>query len=360
MSDAFDPNAAARADAGIFGLPYSSDDSRVILIPVPFDATTSYRAGAALGPRAILQASRQVDLFDSDLGKPYEEGIAMLEESREIVALNRAARAKAELVIAVGGDVGSDRELQDALAVVNEASRTMNSYVKREVTRWLDAGRIVGVIGGDHSVPLGAIRAYASRHPDLGVLQFDAHADLRVAYEGFKYSHASIMHNVLVEVPNIKRLVQVGVRDFCEQEYWAIQKSNGRIVTHYDSALKRARRVGETWGSIASRIVGDLPYDVFVSFDIDGLEPTLCPHTGTPVPGGLSFDDALAIVEAVVVSGRRIVGFDLNEVAPHPTDATDEWDGNVAARLLYKLIGWTLRSNGPLPSRPTSRIPTEI
>jgi agmatinase len=359
MPDAFDPNAAARENSGIFGLPFSTQESRVILIPVPFDATTSYRAGASLGPRAIFNASRQVDLFDSDLGKPYDEGIAMLEESRDIVALNQNAREKAEMVLAVGGDVGNDRELQNALAVVNDASAAMNSYVKRETTRWLDAGRIVGVIGGDHSVPLGSIRAHASRYPDLGVLQFDAHADLRVAYEGFTYSHASIMHNVLVEVPSLKRLVQVGVRDLCEQEYWAIQKSNGRIVTHYDSALKRARREGETWSSIAERIVSDLPYDVFVSFDIDGLDPTLCPHTGTPVPGGLTFDDALSIIEAVVTSGRRIVGFDINEVAPHPTDEADEWDGNVGARLLYKLIGWTLRSHGPAVPRP-SRVPTEI
>lgn len=351
MSTAFDPNAAAPEDSGIFGLPHTPDESRVVLIPVPFDATTSYRPGTANGPRAILEASRQVDLFDIELGKIYEDGIAMLPEPDELRLMNDRARVHAEKVIAVGGDIEQHRALAESLVAVNDASASMNAWVKRETTRWLDAGRVVGVVGGDHSVPLGSIRAHAAKYPDLGILHFDAHADLRAAYEGFRYSHASIMHNVLHEVPNIAGIVQVGIRDLCEEEYWAIQKSGGRVITHYDAHLKRALRLGETWHSIADRIVDALPRDVYISFDIDGLDPTLCPHTGTPVPGGLSLDQALAIIEAVATSGRRICGFDLNEVAPNPSDEDDQWDGNVAARLLYKMIGWTLKSQGPLPPR---------
>jgi len=138
------------------------------------------------------------------------------------------------------------------------------------------------------------------------------------------------------------RLVQVGIRDLCEEEHQRIASSGGRIRTFFDSELAEARFAGATWGQQTLRILEALPQDVYVSFDIDGLDPTLCPHTGTKVPGGLSFQMATGLLAAVVRSGRRIVGFDLTEVVP-AGDGT-EWDENVAARLLYKLIGWCLRS----------------
>ena len=113
-------------------------------------------------------------------------------------------------------------------------------------------------------------------------------------------------------------------------------------MQHHDARLAQARFEGEPWAAAVRRIVEPLPRDVYVSFDVDGLDPTLCPHTGTPVPGGLSFQEAAALVGGIVRSGRRIVGFDLVEVAPDPEGG--EWDGNVGARLLYKLVGWMLRS----------------
>jgi agmatinase len=148
---------------------------------------------------------------------------------------------------------------------------------------------------------------------------------------------------VVERIPQVSRLVQVGIRDLCEEEHDRIAASGGRIRTFFDSELAEARFAGETWGQQTLRIVEALPQDVYVSFDIDGLDPTLCPHTGTKVPGGLSFQMATGLLAAVVRGGRRIVGFDLTEVVP-AGDGT-EWDENVAARLLYKLIGWTLRSN---------------
>jgi agmatinase len=205
-------------------------------------------------------------------------------------------------------------------------------------------GKLVALIGGDHSSPFGAIRAHAEAHPGLGVLHIDAHADLRVAFEGFTHSHASIMHNVMTKIPEVGRLVQVAIRDFSEDEYRTIEKSDGRIRTHFDADLSRRRFAGESWKSQCERIVKDLPKSVYVSFDIDGLEPTLCPHTGTPVPGGLQFAEATALIAEVVHSGRRIVGVDLNEVVPGPDG--DQWDGNVGARMLYKMIGWMLISQG--------------
>lgn len=341
MSKAFDPNAAAPADSGIFGLPFTVDEARVVYVPVPFDATTSYGKGAAEGPRAIFEASKQVDLFDLETGRPYAAGLAMLDEPKEVRAWNDEARVEAEKIIAVGGAIGDDAGLARSLEKVNAISQKVDAWVHREAKRLLDANKVPCVVGGDHSVPFGAIRAYAEKYGDFGVLHFDAHADLRPAYEGFERSHASIMHNVMKHLAGVTKLVQVGIRDLSEEEWETIRASKSRIVAHPDVDMKARKRRGETFASIAERIASDLPKNVYVSFDIDGLDPTLCPHTGTPVPGGLQFDEAMAVIEAVARSGRRIVGVDLNEVAP----GEDEWDANVGARILYKMTGWMLLSH---------------
>jgi agmatinase len=225
---------------------------------------------------------------------------------------------------------------------VNATSVKVNDVVYETAREWLSRGKIVGLVGGDHATPYGTIRAHAEKYPGLGILHIDAHADLRHAYEGFSYSHASIMECVTREIPGVSRLVQVAIRDLCEEEHDRIEASGGKIRIFYDVELAASRRRGALDAHFA-RIAAELPEQVYVSFDIDGLDPVLCPNTGTPVPGGLSFHEASALLRAVVESGKRIVGFDLNEVAPAP-DGGDEWDGNVGARVLYKLIGWTLRS----------------
>ncbi|MSP59439.1 MAG: agmatinase family protein [Myxococcales bacterium] len=337
----FDPSAAARPGSGVFGLPTSVEDAGVILIPVPFDATTSYGSGAADGPRAILEASRQVDLFDLETGRPYQAGIVMLDESEEIRAWNAAAHAAAAKVIAAGGVIPCDLVLEAAAMRVDALCAAVNERVGAIAEDAIGRGRIVGTVGGDHATPLGAIAAHARAWPGLGVLHLDAHADLRHAYEGFSFSHASIMNHV-AGLPGVSRIVQVGIRDLSEEEHQAIAESGGRIVTFFDAALQAERFAGATFASQLARIVDALPHDVYLSYDIDGLDPSLCPHTGTPVPGGLSFAEACALTAAVARSGRRIVGFDLCEVAPGPDG--DGWDGNVGARLLYKMIGWTLKS----------------
>jgi agmatinase len=200
----------------------------------------------------------------------------------------------------------------------------------------------VGLIGGDHAAPYGSIKAHAERYPGLGILHIDAHADLRLAYEGFVDSHASIMRNVAERLPGVAKIVQVGLRDLAEEEHLYILQSGSRIEALYDAELAARLFDGEPFSQIAASLVNKLPGDVYVTFDIDGLDPSLCPHTGTPVPGGLSFRQATHLLATIVKSGRRIVGFDLNEVAPGPEG--DEWDGNVGARMLYKLIGFALRS----------------
>jgi agmatinase len=336
----FDPSAPASGD-GIYGLPHTVEEARVVLIPVPWEATVSYGAGTADGPRAILEASHQVDLRDMETGRPYEEGIALLPIPAEVRAWSDEARAAAAPVIAAGGP-GDDPDLRAAVARVDAQGDRMNAWVRTEAGRLFDAGKVVGVVGGDHSVPWGAIAAAAERHPGLGILHFDAHADLRDAYEGFRWSHASIMWNVL-QLPGVSRIVQIGIRDVGEDEVRLIDSEPARLRTWFDPALRSMLFDGESWNSIVSRFVTELPADVWVSFDIDGLDPALCPHTGTPVPGGLSFPEASAVLAAVVSSGRRIVGFDLCEVAPDP-EGRSEWDGNVGARILYKEIGFALLS----------------
>ncbi len=339
----FDPDSASAPGAGVYGLPFTADEAKVILLPVPFEATTSYGAGAANGPAAILDASSQIDLFDVEIGRPYEPGIAMLDEDPSIRAWNDEAKVEATAIFDAGG-AGDDPELRAMLDRVNHAGARVNSWVYGKTKALLDAGKIPCVIGGDHAVPFGAIQAYAERYPGMGILHLDAHADLRDAYEGFTWSHASIFHNVMERIPGVTRLVQVGIRDLGRAEHAYIRESGGRVLTHFDQLLCNERFEGVTWRAQVDRIVSELPQQVYLSFDIDGLDPTLCPHTGTPVPGGLSFQQAAALLAGVARSGRTIVGLDLCEVAPG--EAGDQWDGNVGARLLYKMIGWMLRSQG--------------
>lgn len=342
----FDPNAPAQPGSGIYGLPHSEAEALVVLVPVPWEATTSYGEGAAEGPRAIFDASMQVDLYDLDVDRPYQHGIHMSPIPAEVVAWNEEAKAEAARVSEAGG-AGEDPELGAALERVNALSAELNAHVEREVARLLAAGKIVGLVGGDHSVPYGALRAVAShRERPFGVLHFDAHSDTRDAYEGFTHSHASIMRNVLDDVDEVVKLVQVGIRDVCEEEIAYTAAQGERVVVFDDRRLGLRKMAGEPFLAIAREIAQALPQEVWISFDIDGLDPRYCPNTGTPVPGGLELAEAVAIVREVVRAGKTIIGFDLNEVAPNLADEADEWDGNVGARLLYKLVGFTLASQG--------------
>lgn len=330
----FDPNAAAVPGSGIFGLPSDEAAAAIVLVPVPFAATVSYGGGAELGPSAILAASCQVDLYDLQYGRTYEHGIALRAADPAIEALHAPTRAAVVAILADGGCP----PLGDRAAPIDAAGAAVNASTYVQTLAILQAGKIPGILGGDHSVPFGSIRACAERHPGMGILHIDAHADLRVAYEGFRWSHASIMHNVLRDIPQVQRLVQVGIRDFCEQEFLAIAASAGRVITHFDAEWQRRRFEGEVFDRLCQEAVAPLPREVYVSIDIDGLDPALCPHTGTPVPGGLQFAELVHLIGVLARSGRRIVGFDLVEVAP----GEDEWDANVAARLLYKLCGAAL------------------
>lgn len=345
-----DPNAKATSASGIYGLPFEESEARVVFLPIPWDVTTSYQAGTSKGPSAILKASEQIDFFDLDYIDAYQAGLFMKKESSKIKRLNTAGRALAKRIIdADDNTMAKSKTLQAGLKKVNALCDLLNDEVYSQTKSHLDKGQISIVVGGDHATPFGAIKAYAEKYPGIGVLHFDAHSDTRIAYMGFENSHASIMHNVMEKIPQVGKLVQVGIRDFCEQEF-EYTRAHKKIDIYFDQVLAQRKLSGESFKKIAQEIVAKLPKQIYISFDIDGLDPRFCPNTGTPVPGGLDYPEVIYIINEVVKSGRQIVGFDLVEVAPSAKKG-DEWDANVGMRLLYKMTSASLASMGYIKSR---------
>jgi agmatinase len=338
----FDPNGIGIPNGNFLGLPYSADESKILLIQVPWDVTTSYRAGTAKGPKAIIDASIQLDLFDFNLERAWENKIATLEEDPSIVELNQNMRTLAEEIMErlAQGCPEEDPDIQQKTDSINQASTEVNAYVYDSAKNWLEKGAIVGVIGGEHSVPLGLLKALSEIHQGFGILHIDAHADLREAYEGFTYSHASIMNNTL-KLNHINKLVQVGIRDLCQDEV-NLAEFDERVIMFSDFLLSQKAFKGQTWADTCTEIISHLPRKVYVSFDIDGLTPDNCPNTGTPVPGGLTYKQATYLLKCLAESGRKIIGFDLCEVAP---GENDEWDANVGARILRQLCNFTALSH---------------
>lgn len=336
--DQFDPNGPAAHDT-LFGLPFTREEAELIVLPVPWEVTVSYAAGTANAPAAIKVASQQVDLYDTVSPDAWKMGIAMDAIDEELHAKSTRYRTIAEELIE-DIDHAESEEYRDKLATVNAACGEMVETIKQHCTTLLKAGKLIALLGGDHSTPLGYIQALADKYDSFGILQIDAHADLRKAYEGFTYSHASIMYNAL-KVPQVSKLVQVGIRDYCQEEVDVMAKEGKRIKTFFDQDLKRQQYRGKTWAEQVKDIIAELPEKVYLSFDIDGLDPKLCPNTGTPVAGGFEAEQVLYLAEELIKSGRTLIGFDLNEVSP----GTDEWDANVGARLLYRVCNLLGRSN---------------
>ncbi len=341
----FDPNSPGDSAGTLFGLPFDTSEAQVVVVPVPWDVTVSYRDGASRGPDAILAASAQVDLYDPSVTDAWKIGVAMDEISDDVRGAAARLREDAKTyiqAITTGTDplsVAASDGIRDA---VNDGSVWLNDWVEARCRQWLDQGKLVALVGGDHSTPFGFLRTLSAMGESFGILQIDAHADLRDAYEGFAFSHASIMRNAL-NLTGVTQLVQVGVRDYCQEEADVIA-GDARVSTFFDRDMKLAQFTGGTWAQQVHNIIERLPPRVYISFDIDGLDPKLCPHTGTPVAGGLEFEQAVYLIERVARSGRVIVGCDLNEVAPGPDD--NDWDANVGARLLFRMCNLMAASNG--------------
>ncbi|MEI8053968.1 MAG: agmatinase family protein [Bacteroidota bacterium] len=340
----FDPNSVGNPNNNIFGLPFLESDARLVILPIPWEVTVSYNAGTARAPDHIFTASLQIDLYDPDYKDAWKQGFFMRPCDKKILMKSDYLRKEAELYInyiSQGESIDNNKFMAKTLKEINQGSLFLNDWVYEQTTAMLKEGKLVALLGGDHSTPFGFFKAIADKYPEFGILQIDAHCDLRNTFEGFNFSHASIMYNALEKIPALKKLVQVGIRDYCEEELDYINNSNGRVVTFFDKNIKARQYEGETWKSIADEIVNALPQIVFISFDIDGLDPKLCPHTGTPVQGGFETEQIFYLLHKVFLSGRKIVGFDLNEVGV----SHDEWDENVGARVLYKLCNLLTASN---------------
>lgn len=338
----FDPNGIGQLNDGMFGLPFSEQECETVLIPLPWEVTVSYGGGTADGPQAILNASYQVDLYDPFVKDAWKKGIAMQPLNDGLRSKSDELREQAEFYIdaLANGRQESEPELKAIASRITNECKNMNQWVKESVLSVWRNGQYAGLIGGDHSTPLGMMQAIAEKHGKFAILQIDAHADLRVAYEGFEYSHASIMYNALKR-HSVQKLVQVGIRDYCQAELEIINKSNGRVKTFFDRDIKQQQYKGKSWDTICQEIVAELPQKIYLSFDIDGLDPKLCPGTGTPVAGGFETDQVLYLLEQVVASGKTIIAFDINEVG-----GEDEWNANVASRLLYRIANLAAHSQG--------------
>lgn len=343
MDKNFNPNEIGIANGNYFGFPYEIDDADIILLPVPWDVTTSYGKGTSNAPQAILDASLQVDLFDSEVENAWEIKVATIPISKKIIEKNNKLNHLSVNIIhhLEKGKSTDDESFITMLQKVNKGSGELNDWVYNESKKVLDSGKIISIVGGDHSVPFGLIKALGEKYKNFGILHIDAHADLRFRYEGFEYSHASIMNNSLNQVSSISKLVQVGIRDFCADENELIKKDS-RIRFYSDNLVNNRLFSGETFESIANEIIANLPDLVYISFDIDGLTPDLCPNTGTPVPGGLSYNQVTYLLKKLIEHKKKIIAFDLCEVAPGDT----EWDANVGARILFKLLVMTAKTNG--------------
>ena len=334
----FDPNGVGIANGNLFGFPVNESEADIVIIPIPWDATASYGKGTSEGPKVILEASTQLDFYHPKLENAYQTKVYLAPISQEWAKINSKLCIEAIEYISFleeGGKLEDNSQFQTTVENIGQAQNALKSNLKERALHLMNQGKIVGVLGGEHSVPLGLIEAIDSIGKSFGILQIDAHADLRHAYEGFEQSHASIMFNALKNCSNLTKLVQVGIRDIAQSEVDLIKNSNGRIATYFDWDLKEGQFNGESWNFQVDKIISDLPDLVYISFDIDGLSPELCPNTGTPVVGGFKLEEINYLFFKLVESGKRIVGFDLNEVSP---GNVGDWDANVGSRALWNLV----------------------
>ena len=339
----FDPSGVGLDNGHFIGLPFDESDAETVLLPVPWDVTVSFSDGTATGPQNILDCSPQLDLYDAEMPEAWKAGIYFRHLDLHWLNQNEELRPLAEKYIDYLESGGKPAETPEYLSIqnrINEACRALKNWVYEQSKDLLNKGIRVGIVGGEHSVPLGFLEALSERHDSFGILQIDAHQDLRKAYEGFEFSHASIFYNTL-KINSIKQIVQVGIRDHAIAEMQLADEEGERVKVWLDQDIRTHILSGQNYLELCREIISPLPQKVYISSDIDGLRPDLCPNTGTPVPGGLDFTESMLLIKALVDSGRQIIGFDLCEVAGTGHD----WDGNVGARVLYKLCNFMTVSN---------------
>jgi len=271
-------------------------ESKIAVVPVPYDLTTTYISGARNGPRAIIEASTHMELYDEELEKEtYVVGIHTFEP----------------------------------LAVTNESTEDMVRMVSEAVSIGIESQRFQVMIGGEHSICLGMVRELLKKHPHLSVLQLDAHADLRDSYHGTPYNHACVGRRISEICP----LVQVGVRSISREEVDFQKTSN--VVTISDYEIKSNKRCFD-------EVLSNLTDDVYLTLDLDVLDPAIMPAVGTPEPGGLSWYETIGFLR-LLSQNKRIVSFDVVELSPQPGNVAPDF---LAAKLIYRIMGYVAESKG--------------
>lgn len=324
----FNPDVAHQYNGNFAALPHIGDEAGIVYLPVPWDATTSGMKGTANGPENILRHSLEIDLFDHRTPEAWCLGHQFLQIEESTSLLNMETRDIVQAYRKGHGD----------LLQIDQACERIHQEIYEKIDQWQADRRLIVLVGGEHSISYGSIRSHLERFPKMHVLQLDAHMDLRKAYEGIKFSHASIFYNVLNYLP-LTGLYQLGVRDLCREE-WALAERDDRVhfILAEDIYSQKAR--GISFHNQLGQFLNSISDEIYLSIDIDVLEPHYCPNTGTPVPGGLSFWDILQVVDAIHKLGKKIVGLDLVE-----TGGTGYTDGFTAAKLLYLVASRVYRAN---------------
>jgi len=268
------------------------EKSSVYILPVPYDGTVSYNTGTRKGPNAIIQASKHVELFDYELNCDMSRiGIHTLNELEPIMA-------------------GPDK---------------MTDSIAKVAFEIIEKEKFLVTLGGEHSISIGLVKAHAERFNNLSVLQFDAHADLRDIYMGTPYSHASAMRRIGEMVPT----VQAGIRSFSQEEAEFFRNKNLPVISAEEILFSH---------DYLDLILNGLTENVYITFDLDVLDPSIMPSTGTPEPGGLDWYTVLKILRKVSEK-KQIVGFDIVELAPMPGNNAPDF---LAAKLTYKMISYSM------------------
>ncbi|MHB9148066.1 MAG: agmatinase family protein [Candidatus Amoebophilus sp.] len=333
--------------ASLFHTNVSIEEASLIVIPAPWEVTVSTRSGTALGPETILKASYQLGLYSPEFPNIDQISIAMLPIPHDWKILSDTLRHDtAGYIHALELGIQYTTMPKSILQKINSHTRLFLDELKNKALNYLNKGKIVSVVGGEHIVALGLVEALTEKYANFGILHLNAHATLHKAYQGFTYSHASLMHNVL-KLPQVETVVQIGLRDYTKEEAQVIDSSKGRIITFLNDTLKAEKFQGITWDTSCKKIIDALPEHIYISFDIDSLDASLCPSTGSPVPGGLGFDEVCYLFKCLVNAGKKVIGFDLCEVSP---GEQFDLDAQVGSRMLYQLALTTAASQNTLNS----------
>ncbi len=323
-----------------FGDTTAPADAEVVIISVPWSVTSDFGRGATYTPDAIIDVSLGKELYDVASGMSIEGRIATAEIDYNIQESSEQLGRDAERAMRSHIEMGVGDYAAHKVANVNEGFSAMHESVYQQTKYWSLLGKRIAVVGGDHSVAFGAVKALSENNDGMGVLFIDAHADFCREEEPFNFSHRTIARDIAESIPSVAKLVQVGVRDVDRAEVEQLT-ANDRVEVFYAEQLMAKRFEGSCWGDLCREIVAKLPQKVYVSLDIDALKIEFCNNTTAPTPGGMTFDEVVYMVNMVVESGREIVGFDISEVV---SSLDDKMDAIVGARLLAKLSVAMLRS----------------